>query len=64
MGQHDLLAYRCSRLKSGGSLCRNAFRSASIRVWSIVYLLRMGCGKVQILAAATTQFKRQVAPEQ
>jgi hypothetical protein len=33
-------------------------------VWSIVYLLRMGCGKVQILAAATTQFKRQVAPEQ
>jgi hypothetical protein len=33
-------------------------------VWSIVYLLRMGCGKVQILAAAITQFKRQVAAEQ
>jgi hypothetical protein len=33
-------------------------------VWSIVYLLRMGCGKVQIQAAATTQFKRQVAREQ
>jgi hypothetical protein len=33
-------------------------------MWSIVYRLRMGCGKVQILAAATTQFKRQVAPEQ
>jgi len=30
----------------------------------LVYLLRMGCGKVQILAAAITQFKRQVAPEQ
>jgi hypothetical protein len=27
-------------------------------------LLRVGCGKVQILAAATTQFKHQVAPEQ
>jgi hypothetical protein len=42
----------------------NAFRSAGIRLWSIVYLLRMGCGKVQIPASATTQLKRQVAPEQ